>query len=182
MLIVGLSLMTLVAGAVSRTDFVGVDAVETSDIMYSKAEMAPLDMARYEVVASQLKDLADFLYEQGDTVAASKITRWLFMNKKYFTNQALMILEDRLKGLSEDDFMRLAFTEYKDPTVSLIVSILVGGLGIDRFIIGDIGLGIGKLLTAGGLGVWWLVDIFCIEKATKNKNLEELDLFLSTIQ
>lgn len=50
-------------------------------------------------------------------------------------------------------------------TTTLIVSIFVGWLGVDRFMMGQTGLGILKLLTAGGFGLWWLVDIILI--ATK---------------
>lgn len=50
----------------------------------------------------------------------------------------------------------------KDKTTALLLSIFLGGLGIDRFYLGYTGLGILKLLTAGGFGVWWLVDIILI--------------------
>ena len=52
-------------------------------------------------------------------------------------------------------------------TITLVVSILVGSLGVDRFRMGQVGLGILKLLTLGGCGVWSLVDIILI--ATKHK-------------
>ena len=58
--------------------------------------------------------------------------------------------------------MQAAATSEKDWTVLLILSILLGGLGVDRFYAGSIGLGILKLLTAGGCGIWWLVDIIMI--------------------
>ena len=64
----------------------------------------------------------------------------------------------------------MMFMQMKGPTVSLIISILVGGYGIDRFYIGDIGLGVAKLLTCGGFGVWWLVDLFLIMDRTRQKN------------
>ncbi|MCR4908756.1 MAG: TM2 domain-containing protein [Lachnospiraceae bacterium] len=35
---------------------------------------------------------------------------------------------------------------------------LLGYLGIDRFMRGQIGLGIVKLITLGGCGIWWLID------------------------
>ena len=50
--------------------------------------------------------------------------------------------------------------------LTLIMSILFGSLGVDRFIMGHIGLGILKLITFGGFGIWWLVDLILI--ATKH--------------
>jgi len=51
--------------------------------------------------------------------------------------------------------------------LTLIMSIIFGCLGVDRFIMGHVGLGILKLVTFGGCGVWWLVDLILI--ATKHK-------------
>lgn len=47
-------------------------------------------------------------------------------------------------------------------TTTLILSIFLGGLGIDRFYLGYTLLGILKLITGGGLGLWWLIDIILI--------------------
>jgi TM2 domain-containing membrane protein YozV len=45
---------------------------------------------------------------------------------------------------------------------ALLLSIFVGWLGVDRFYLGHIGLGILKLLTGGGCGIWYLIDIILI--------------------
>jgi len=57
--------------------------------------------------------------------------------------------------------MQAAATD-KDWTVLLILSILLGGLGVDRFYAGHIGLGVLKLLTVGGCGIWALIDIILV--------------------
>ena len=50
----------------------------------------------------------------------------------------------------------------KDWTTALILSIFLGSLGVDQFYLGNTGLGIGKLLTLGGCGIWALIDIIRI--------------------
>ncbi|MBR0115657.1 MAG: TM2 domain-containing protein [Prevotella sp.] len=76
--------------------------------------------------------------------------------------------------------LQMMMAQAKDPILVLILSIFLGGFGVDRFYIGDIGLGFGKLLTCGGLYFWWLIDLFLIMDATKEKNLQQLTMALST--
>jgi len=53
-----------------------------------------------------------------------------------------------------------------DWVLVLVMSVVFGQLGVDRFIMGHIWLGILKLITFGGIGVWWLIDLILV--ATKN--------------
>ena len=53
----------------------------------------------------------------------------------------------------------------------LLVAWLLGGLGVDRFMRGQVGLGILKLITAGLLGLWALIDlIIALTKLSKYEN------------
>ncbi len=79
--------------------------------------------------------------------------------------------------MSESETMMLV-GEMKDVTLAFLLSVFVGTLGIDRFYIGDIGMGVGKLITGGGCGVWWIIDLVLIMNDTKKKNLEMLTLHL----
>ena len=56
----------------------------------------------------------------------------------------------------------------KEYIIALLFSIFLGYFGIDRFYMGQVGMGIGKLLTGGGCGVWWLIDVILI--ATRSSN------------
>src|SRR5690606_564180 len=50
----------------------------------------------------------------------------------------------------------------KDQLVALLLVIFLGYLGIHRFYLGYTWQGIVQLLTVGGLGIWWLIDLIRI--------------------
>ncbi len=65
----------------------------------------------------------------------------------------------------------------KNLIVALVLSVFLGGLGIDRFYLGKVWTGLLKLLTFGGLGIWWLIDVILIATGTmKDKYGNELEV------
>ncbi|OIO41357.1 hypothetical protein CO154_00585 [Candidatus Pacearchaeota archaeon CG_4_9_14_3_um_filter_31_7] len=56
--------------------------------------------------------------------------------------------------------------------IALLMSIFFGWIGVDRFIMGKVGTGILKLITLGGFGIWWLIDLILIATKYKFKNVE----------
>lgn len=56
--------------------------------------------------------------------------------------------------------------------LTLIMSIIFGIFGVDRFIMGKVGTGILKLVTIGGLGIWWIVDIILIATKYEFSNIK----------
>ena len=61
-------------------------------------------------------------------------------NQKYFPAEKIMLIKERLLALDEQRFQMVSMIELKDPTTLLLISIFIGGLGIDRFMIGDTGM------------------------------------------
>ncbi len=109
---------------------------------------------------------------------AQKVDMFIMANGKFFESHHVVQIREKLLTVDDSKWAMIQTLQFKDPTTSLIVSLLGGGLGIDRFLIGDTGLGVGKLLTCGGLGIWAIVDWFLIMGATREKNIAKLQQVL----
>jgi TM2 domain-containing membrane protein YozV len=105
---------------------------------------------------------------------SQKVDMFIMTNGKFFESHQVAQIRDRLLALDDSKWSLIQTLQFKDPTTSLIISLLGGSLGIDRFMIGDTGLGVGKLLTCGGLGIWAIIDWFMIMDATREKNMIKL--------
>ena len=98
----------------------------------------------------------------------------LMANEKYFPAVRMPEIKQRLTELGPEKASQVLTSGYKDPMIVLILGLVVGGFGVDRFYIGDTTMGVLKLLTCGGMGIWTIIDWFLIMQATKQKNIEEL--------
>ena len=100
----------------------------------------------------------------------------LMMYSSKLSPEYLPTIKSRLMELDRTNAL-VAFSDLKDPTTALIITIcevFIAVHGISRFYIGDVGIGVAKLLTCGGCGIWWLVDLFLIQDATRRKNTEKV--------
>jgi len=102
----------------------------------------------------------------------NKIDMFIDAMSEKFPSEKLMLMRDQLEKIDDSRLIVIQSIDYKDPTTLLIISIFVGHWGIDRFMLGQTGLGVGKLLTCGGLGVWTVIDWFTIKQATKEYNYQ----------
>ncbi len=114
----------------------------------------------------------------GPTVNKQKVDYFIMSNKDNFPADKMQMIQQALLRLDENTFNNVQMMQFKNPMTALLLSIFCGSLGIDRFYIGDTGMGIGKLLTAGGCGIWAIIDWFMIQGATREKNFEQISQYI----
>ena len=74
-------------------------------------------------------------------------------NQKYLPAEKIVFIKQKLLNVDEEKFNLVSAVAFKDPTTSLLVSIFLGTLGIDRFMLGDIRMGILTLLPLDLCGI-----------------------------
>lgn len=103
-----------------------------------------------------------------------KIDMFIMTNQKYFPAEKIMFLKDKLRTIDEEKFNLVSAIDFKEPTTILIISLFLGTFGIDRFMLGDTGMGVLKLLTAGCCGIMTIIDWFTVTKKAKEVNFNNI--------
>ena len=83
-----------------------------------------------------------------------------------------------LKDKEDSKLQTIGAVPMKSPATTALLACFLGSLGIDRFYLGQTGLGIVKLITGGGCGLWALIDFFTAYKRAKQANYEKLRMYL----
>lgn len=109
---------------------------------------------------------------------AQKVDLFIMTNQKYFPAEKIVYIKEKLLALDESKTMLVQSVELKDPTTMLLFSLFLGTFGVDRFMLGDTGLGVLKLLTGGLCGIMTIIDWFTVSKRTREKNFNTLMLML----
>lgn len=102
------------------------------------------------------------------------IDQFMLLNAGNFKESDLTRIQNELGKVPDENSTLILGTEFKKPTIALIISFLGGSLGIDRFYLGQTGKGILKLITCGGFSIWAIIDLFLIMGATKEYNTNKL--------
>ena len=100
----------------------------------------------------------------------SKVDMFIGMNAENFNPQNLMMIKEKLEKMEDDKFYILQGTEFQKPSTIFLIAIL---LGLERFWLDDVALGILKIVTGWGCGIWWLVDIISAKERAKKYNFKK---------
>jgi hypothetical protein len=109
---------------------------------------------------------------------SQKVDLFIASNGKYFSPEQIFNIKERLDKADDSKWMFLQSIGFRDPTIVLVLSLFCGAIGIDRFMLGQVGLGILKLITFGGIGIWTIIDWFTAMRRTKEYNLREFQKYI----
>ena len=105
---------------------------------------------------------------------AQKVDMFVMTNQKYFPAEKIVFLKQKLMEVDESKFTLASTVELKDPTTILLLSLFLGGLGVDRFMLHETGMDVLKLLTGGLCGILTIIDWFSVQKKAKDLNYNNI--------
>ena len=112
----------------------------------------------------------DVANPQSNTVNPDFVQQYIMANANFFPEGSVNELGARLSKLSQNQFNAIQGIQLKDPMIMLLLSLFLGGWGVDRFLLKEVGLGVVKLLTCGGCGIWTIIDWFLVMNKTREFN------------
>lgn len=99
---------------------------------------------------------------------------FLLRNCNKLHPEKIMEVRNAIVSLPVEKQSQLEMMPLRSPQVVFVCSIFFGTLGVDRFLNGQIVLGILKILTFGGFGIWSIIDTFTSYKRTQICNCKKI--------
>jgi hypothetical protein len=112
----------------------------------------------YSADWNEPKWLTRFPGQPDQLLSAAQLAGWA--RNKQITGELLVV--DQTTGVSYLAKQIPGIFSPKDWTTTMIFSWLLGGFGVDRFYLGYTGLGLLKLFTLGGCGIWTIIDAILV--------------------
>lgn len=84
-------------------------------------------------------------------------------NGKKLPADKATIIREKMAEIDDSRYVTISSVELEDSTTMLLISIFLGGFGVDRFKMGET-----------GMGILWLIDVIGISKKVKTYNYNEL--------
>ena len=106
-----------------------------------------------------------------------KINQFIMVNGKFFPEMMIEDVKQKLESLDESKESMLMAPEWKNPTVAFLFAFFLGGSGVDRFWLGETGLGVVKSMTCAGAGIWGLIDLFTVMNRARMYNYNKLMMY-----
>ena len=100
------------------------------------------------------------------------VQAFMMKNGECFDMMAVQDVQNKLTEMDDSKSAMMMSLNLQKPTVMLIIAIV---LGWERFFLDDIGMGVVKVITCYGCGIWWLIDIFSAQRRTYEYNYKKFN-------
>ena len=102
-----------------------------------------------------------------------QVDQLIAVNADKIAPEYIETIRERLMN-ADEGIATAAFANLKGGTFMFCMAFFFGSYGVDRFMLGQTGLGIAKLLTCGCCGIWTIIDWFTVGGRTKKYNAEKV--------
>jgi hypothetical protein len=102
-----------------------------------------------------------------------QIDQLIDMNCDKISPEYVPAIRERLAD-ADEGIAQAAFASCKGEILMMVMAGFFGCYGVDRFMLGEVGLGVAKLLTCGGCGIWAMIDTFTAPARTRKYNSEKI--------
>lgn len=114
--------------------------------------------------------------EEEEMDMETRVDLYLQKNKGKLDKKFVTLLRPKLLKLDDATMYEVEYYPLKSPLKMFFISFFFGLFGIDRFLMGDTGMGVIKLFTFGGATILWIYDMFKLPKRIKEENVAGIDL------